>query len=242
MLNQAPDGGIADGLAGEHVSVPDRQPARRLRLDGARQVLPVGARGTTPASSPTTTYQGAALAEFMQSQGIKSVYILNDKEAYGLGVATTTRNAAESLGIKIAGFEAWDPKATSYTSQMQEDQGQRGGRGLPRRPDRRERRPGDQGQGRRPRPERRRGEAARAGRVHAPGHDRRVRDCREGHVHVRRRCADRHLQGPGPRLHRRAPERPAPGQGDRPVRDLRRPGRADPVRRDRRLGRHTGST
>ena len=55
----------------------------------------------------------------MQKEGIKSVYILNDKEAYGLGVATTTRKAAESLGIKIAGFEAWDPKATSYTSQMQ---------------------------------------------------------------------------------------------------------------------------
>jgi branched-chain amino acid transport system substrate-binding protein len=64
-------------------------------------------------------YQGAAVAEFMQSQGVKSVYILNDKEAYGLGVATTTRKAAESLGIKIAGFEAWDPKATSYTSQFQ---------------------------------------------------------------------------------------------------------------------------
>ena len=55
----------------------------------------------------------------MQAQGVKSVYILNDKEAYGLGVATTTRKAAESLGIKIAGFEAWDPKATSYTSQIQ---------------------------------------------------------------------------------------------------------------------------
>ena len=67
---------------------------------------------------PHDAYQGAAVAEFMQSQGVKSVYILNDKEAYGLGIATTTRKAAESLGIKIAGFEAWDPKATSYTSQF----------------------------------------------------------------------------------------------------------------------------
>jgi branched-chain amino acid transport system substrate-binding protein len=61
-------------------------------------------------------YQGAADAEFAQSQGIKNVYVLNDKEAYGLGVATNFRDAAESLGIKIAGFEAWDPRATSYTS------------------------------------------------------------------------------------------------------------------------------
>ena len=56
------------------------------------------------------------MAEFAQSQGIKNVYILNDKEAYGLGVATNFRDAAESLGIKVAGFEAWDPSATSYTS------------------------------------------------------------------------------------------------------------------------------
>ena len=59
-------------------------------------------------------YQGAAMAEFAQEQGIKNIYVLNDKEAYGLGVATNFRNAAESLGIKIAGFAAWDPKASSY--------------------------------------------------------------------------------------------------------------------------------
>jgi branched-chain amino acid transport system substrate-binding protein len=59
-------------------------------------------------------YQGAAVAEFAKAQGVTSVYILNDKEAYGLGVATNFRNAAENVGIKIAGFEAWDPKASSY--------------------------------------------------------------------------------------------------------------------------------
>jgi len=59
-------------------------------------------------------YQGAAVAEFAKAQGVKSVYILNDKEAYGLGVATNFRNAAENVGIKVAGFAAWDPKASSY--------------------------------------------------------------------------------------------------------------------------------
>ena len=54
------------------------------------------------------------MAEFAQEQGIKSVFVLNDKEAYGLGVATNFRNAAEHLGIEIAGFAAWDPKASSY--------------------------------------------------------------------------------------------------------------------------------
>jgi branched-chain amino acid transport system substrate-binding protein len=42
------------------------------------------------------------------------VFIFNDKEAYGLGVATDFRNAARKLGLAIAGFTAWDPKASSY--------------------------------------------------------------------------------------------------------------------------------
>jgi branched-chain amino acid transport system substrate-binding protein len=68
-------------------------------------------------------YQGAALAQFMQENGVESVYILNDKESYGLGVAQNTRNAAQSLGIKIAGFEAWDPKAASYEGLMNKIKG-----------------------------------------------------------------------------------------------------------------------
>jgi branched-chain amino acid transport system substrate-binding protein len=63
-------------------------------------------------------YQGAADAEFAKSQGVTSVFVLNDKEAYGLGVATNFKNAAASLGIKIAGFAAWDPKASSYDALM----------------------------------------------------------------------------------------------------------------------------
>jgi branched-chain amino acid transport system substrate-binding protein len=59
----------------------------------------------------------------MQKQGVKKLYILNDKQAYGLGVATTTRKAAEHLGIEIAGFEAWDAKASSYEALMNKIKG-----------------------------------------------------------------------------------------------------------------------
>ena len=96
-------------------SSASRQRRRRATRPSRTSTTRPG-RGTTCAWSRTTTYQGAADAEFAQSQGVKNIYILNDKEAYGLGVATNFRDAAESLGIKIAGFEAWDPKATSYTS------------------------------------------------------------------------------------------------------------------------------
>jgi len=118
VLNQAPDGGIA------MVSPANTYPCLTVNLPGGcdstepDKYYPSGSRNYVRVVAHDA-YQGAAVAEFMQAQGIKSVYILNDKEAYGLGVATTVRNAAESLGIKVAGFEAWDPKATSYTSQMQ---------------------------------------------------------------------------------------------------------------------------
>ena len=50
----------------------------------------------------------------MQSKGVKSVYILNDKEAYGLGVAKNFQGAAKALGMKIKGFAAYDPKAANF--------------------------------------------------------------------------------------------------------------------------------
>jgi branched-chain amino acid transport system substrate-binding protein len=59
-------------------------------------------------------YQGAADATLAKQLGVKKVFILNDKEAYGLGVASDFRNAAKKLGLTISGFTAWDPKATSY--------------------------------------------------------------------------------------------------------------------------------
>ena len=60
-------------------------------------------------------FQGAADALNTQQLGLKKVYILNDKQAYGLGVATDYRNSLNKLGIKVAGFSAWNSKASSYT-------------------------------------------------------------------------------------------------------------------------------
>jgi branched-chain amino acid transport system substrate-binding protein len=59
-------------------------------------------------------FQGAADALLAKQLGVKKVYILNDKEAYGQGVASNFRNAAKKLGITIAGFTAWEGKASSY--------------------------------------------------------------------------------------------------------------------------------
>jgi branched-chain amino acid transport system substrate-binding protein len=59
-------------------------------------------------------FQGAADAVLTKTLGVKKIFILNDKEAYGLGVATNYKNAAKKLGLKIVGFTAWDGKASSY--------------------------------------------------------------------------------------------------------------------------------
>ena len=45
---------------------------------------------------------------------MKSVYILNDKEAYGLGVAKNLQGAAKALGMEIKGFAAYDPKQPNF--------------------------------------------------------------------------------------------------------------------------------
>ena len=54
--------------------------------------------------APSDPNQGAVMAEFAKSQGVNSIYILNDKEAYGLGVAKNFRGAAEALGMKVTGL------------------------------------------------------------------------------------------------------------------------------------------
>ena len=121
VLNQAADGGIAmmspantfvcltQGGPGCDASEPDKY-------------YPSGTRNYARVAAPDS-YQGAAVAEFAKEEGVKKVYILNDREAYGLGVATNFRGAAESVGIEIAGFEAWDPKAASYESLFKKIQG-----------------------------------------------------------------------------------------------------------------------
>ncbi|MGZ4211585.1 MAG: branched-chain amino acid ABC transporter substrate-binding protein [Actinomycetota bacterium] len=62
----------------------------------------------------TDDIQGPADALFSQAKGYKKVYVLNDKQTYGFGVATAYKNAAKKLGITVVGFKGWDAKATSY--------------------------------------------------------------------------------------------------------------------------------
>jgi branched-chain amino acid transport system substrate-binding protein len=64
----------------------------------------------------TDAFQAAADAQFAKKLGLKNIFVLNDKQTYGLGVANLFKRSAGKLGIKIAGSQAWDAKATSYES------------------------------------------------------------------------------------------------------------------------------
>ena len=62
----------------------------------------------------TDDFQGPADAMWSKSLGYKKVYVLNDKQTYGFGVASTYKNAAKKLGIQVVGFKGWDAKQSSY--------------------------------------------------------------------------------------------------------------------------------
>ncbi len=76
---------------------------------------PTGKR-TYARTPPRDTIQGAAMATVMKQDGCKKLYILNDKEVYGAGVAKNIENSAKELGIEVASNEGIDPKAPNYRS------------------------------------------------------------------------------------------------------------------------------
>jgi branched-chain amino acid transport system substrate-binding protein len=66
----------------------------------------------------TDDYQGTADADFAKAQGVKKVYILNDDQVYGQGVAKAFQTQAQKDGITIAGNTPYDSKQPNYTALM----------------------------------------------------------------------------------------------------------------------------
>jgi branched-chain amino acid transport system substrate-binding protein len=62
--------------------------------------------------------QGKAGAAFMAEEDVESVYILDDKETYGKGLADQVEQAAEEQGIEVLGREGIDGSASNYRSLM----------------------------------------------------------------------------------------------------------------------------
>ena len=66
----------------------------------------------------TDVQQGQAGAPSIADEGVESVYILDDRETYGKGVADEFQTAAEDLGMEIIGREGIDGSAPNYRSLM----------------------------------------------------------------------------------------------------------------------------
>jgi branched-chain amino acid transport system substrate-binding protein len=62
--------------------------------------------------------QGKAGVALMLDEGFESVYILDDKETYGKGLADQFQQAAEDQGIEVIGREGIDGSASNYRSLM----------------------------------------------------------------------------------------------------------------------------
>lgn len=63
---------------------------------------------------PIDTIQGAAGAQYMKDEGVTKVYVLNDNEVYGKGVAANTKTGLEKVGLEVVGEDSWDGKAANY--------------------------------------------------------------------------------------------------------------------------------
>ncbi len=117
VLNRAPGGSVA------MVSPANTWPGltQKTKTPGEpEKYFPTGKRSYARVVA-ADNFQGPALALTAQQLGVKSVYILDDKQAYGLGVATYFRDAAKKLGIQIKGFAAYNTKTgTNYQALMQQ--------------------------------------------------------------------------------------------------------------------------
>ncbi|MBS1160617.1 MAG: amino acid/amide transporter substrate-binding protein, family [Proteobacteria bacterium] len=58
--------------------------------------------------------QGKALGEFAAKQGVKNVAIVDDRTAYGQGLADEFKKAAEASGLKVVATEYTNDKATDF--------------------------------------------------------------------------------------------------------------------------------
>jgi branched-chain amino acid transport system substrate-binding protein len=109
VLNQAPGGGVLM-LSPANTYGCLTEPCAGNEPE---KYYPTGNRNYMRVA-PSDPNQGAVQAQLMKEQGVKRLYILNDKEAYGLGVAKNVQGAAEANGIQVVGFSAYDPRQANF--------------------------------------------------------------------------------------------------------------------------------
>ena len=93
------------GLTRRGPGIPNDQPER---------YRPTGRLNFVRLAAPDDL-QGRAHVSLARARGDRNAYVLYDGvDAYGLGAAEGFRDAAGAAGIKVVGFETWDPEASKY--------------------------------------------------------------------------------------------------------------------------------
>ena len=64
----------------------------------------------------TDDHQGPAGADYAQKLGLKSVYVINDAETYGIGIANAFIGEWQKLGLKLLGQASEPGTTTSYVA------------------------------------------------------------------------------------------------------------------------------
>ncbi|HEX6734646.1 MAG TPA: branched-chain amino acid ABC transporter substrate-binding protein [Azonexus sp.] len=111
-----------NGVIG-HLNSGTTIPASKLYFDaGLPQVSPSATNPKYTQQGFNTAFrvmandiqQGKVLGEFAAKEGIKNVAIIDDRTAYGQGLADEFRKAAEAAGIKVVANEYTNDKATDF--------------------------------------------------------------------------------------------------------------------------------
>jgi branched-chain amino acid transport system substrate-binding protein len=85
--------------------------------DEPQKYQPTGRKNYTRVV-PADDLQGKVAAQWAQDMGVKKVYILDDGDVYGRGIALIFNDTCKDLGIEVLGHETIDPKQQEFRSLM----------------------------------------------------------------------------------------------------------------------------
>jgi len=110
VLGKAPDGPM---LMVSHATT-DPGLTKAWETGEPATFYPGGARNFARVVVPDDV-QGAAASDFLRHDlGVQRVFVLDDAETYGRGLARRFEASARAAGVTVVGNAAWDPTATSY--------------------------------------------------------------------------------------------------------------------------------
>jgi branched-chain amino acid transport system substrate-binding protein len=106
ILNQAPRGPLAL-ISPSNTSVGLTHAGAATEPGEPGRYYPTGKRNFVRIISADDA-QGTADALLAKQLGVRSVFVLNDRESYGTTVASPFATAARKFGLRIAGTDSWD--------------------------------------------------------------------------------------------------------------------------------------